>query len=118
MPRTMEERKKAQEEAGKLREAAQEKLRAAIDSVLRTEDGRTLFKFLFEVCGYNKSSLVANRQTGELSASSTAYNEARRAVYIVLRNKATRQLLTPVEEAAELEQLASTVEKTDGQEKK
>lgn len=85
------------------RAAAKERaLRAAVDEVLRTEAGRTVFKFLFSICGYDQADIpqdaLRNVDSGVL-----LYNTTRRSVYVKLRSKASRALLTPVEEAAEVE---------------
>ena len=83
-----------------LKEAA--KVGHALDNVLRSEDGRTVMTHLFRICGYNRSSVVVNPQTGDIKVDGTVYNEARRAVYLQLRRMASPVLLAPVEEAAEL----------------
>ena len=81
--------------------AEERKLRGAVDAVLQTESGREVFKHLFHICGYNKTSIVADPRTGAVAVDGTVYNEGRRSVYIQLRLRASRALLTPVEEAAE-----------------
>lgn len=80
------------------------RLRGDVDNVLRTASGRALFRYLFKICGYSKSSIVVNPRTFEVNERAVVYNESRRSVYVQLRQAATKELLTPVEEAAEAEQ--------------
>lgn len=87
------------------------RMRNVVDAVLKDENGRELIGWLFLRCGYNKSSFVVDPTTFEVRADSIIHNEARRRVYIELRNLATGSLLAPVEEAAEARQRAE-VEKT------
>ncbi len=72
------------------------KLKRDIDSVLRTEAGRGVFRHLFYICGYDKSSIAVDG-LGVISSENVAYNEARRKVYIQLRNLASQSLLIPIE---------------------
>lgn len=72
-----------------------------VDNLLKTEDGRELFKHLFFISGYNQTSLFINPVSREVNTHGTVFNEGRRAVYLELRRLATRSLLTAVEEEAE-----------------
>ena len=83
------------------RRAKAKEQRVAIDTVLKSNAGQTLFAHLFEICGYNLSNTAADRKTGDYQPLASAYNDARRSVYIDLRNRATVALLAPVELAAE-----------------
>ena len=83
------------------RKAKDHRVRVAIDTVLKSAAGQTLFAHLFEICGYNLSNTAADRKTGDYQPLASAYNDARRSVYIDLRNRATVALLAPVELAAE-----------------
>ena len=84
-----------------------EELHKSVDAVLRTPEGRALFAHLFNVCGYNRSSTVADPANGAVLAESTAYNEARRGVYIHLRQLASYDLLKAAEEIAERTEIKS-----------
>ena len=83
------------------RKAKDHRVRVAIDTVLKSNAGQTLFAHLFELCGYNLSNTAADRKTGDYQPLASAYNDARRSVYIDLRNRATVALVAPVELAAE-----------------
>jgi len=92
------------------RKAAEAKIHRAVDAVLRNENGRIVFMYLHNICGFAKSG-IALRQ-GTFDEKGTAYNEVRRGVYIRLRQKATSALLAPVEEEAERQDLAPVEEDT------
>ncbi len=95
------ERAASQKAAREKLEAKAAKLRASVDEVLRTEAGRALFVHLFHICGYNQADIpqdaLKHVDSGEL-----LYNTTRRSIYVKLRALASRALLTPVEEAAEI----------------
>lgn len=76
-------------------------LARAIDEVLRTDAGRTLFVFLHDICGYNKSEFTLNPVTREINPLASLYNAAQRGVYVRLRNLASYDLLKVAEELAE-----------------
>lgn len=82
------------------RMTVENKLRADVDAVLRTEAGRGVFTFLFNLCGWAQADIP---QDGlhRPSEGHLLYNATRRAVYGKLRSKASRALLAPMEDAAE-----------------
>lgn len=83
-----------------LRKKKAGELRIAVNALLKTPHGRTFWAHLFEVCGYNVSSLT-KRGDGDIAVLSTECKEAQRLIYINLRKLASRELLAPVEDAAE-----------------
>lgn len=77
-------------------------LRRAADAVLATEEGRLLWAYLFNDCGYNRSILRISRATGDLAPLSTEAAAAQRDVYVRMRGLPThRDLLLAAEELAE-----------------
>lgn len=96
-----EGRKEKAEEQRKKTESENRKLRGAIDGVLRTENGKLLFKHLFYICGYNKLPIVQHPTTGLLLTDNMVYNVGRRGIYVQLRELATYDLLKVAEELAE-----------------
>lgn len=87
--------------AGEIRRKQKaQRLRIAVDAVLKSEHGKILWAYLFEACGYNVSSLT-KKLDGDISVLSTECKEAQRLVYINLRKLAPRALLVAVEDAAE-----------------
>lgn len=72
-------------------------LKADIARVAGTSEGLALFRYLMNVCGYQKPSVVANPQTQEVNVNSTIYNEARRNVWLGLRMLIPHDRLTFIE---------------------
>lgn len=105
-PRHMAQAEKAAERAAALKagEAARKKkaqrLRIAVDFMLKNEHGKIVWAYLFDACGYNVSSLT-RKLDGDIATLSTECKEAQRLVYINLRKLASRELLVAVEDAAE-----------------
>jgi hypothetical protein len=75
-----------------------------VANVLATDSGKELFRFLFEVCGYEQPSVVLDGKTGQIDTEKMLYNEARRSVYIQLR------ALAPIEELKKIEYKERTEE--------
>lgn len=90
--------KKGNLEAAK---AAELKLRQSVDAMLRSDEGQTVFKYLFGICGWNQADVPVDR-LGHVNTDELQHNATRRAIYGKLRAKASRSLLTSVEEAAEM----------------
>ena len=80
---------------------AEKQLKQSVDEVLRTESGRRVFAHLHRFCGFAQSCLVVDRSTGGIDTVTTALNDARRGVYLHLRELASRELLIVAEELAE-----------------
>lgn len=79
-----------------------QRLRIAVDAVLKTENGKVLWAHLFDVCGYSISSLT-KKLDGDVSVLSTECKEAQRLIYINLRKLPTRELLAAAEAVAEFQ---------------
>lgn len=80
--------------------AEERKLSASIDKLLTLEEGKTLFKYLHNICGWAQAD-VPTDNLGRVNTDALQHNATRRFVYAKLRRLATRSLLTPVEEEAE-----------------
>lgn len=80
--------------------AEDRKLAASIDKLLTLEEGKTLFKYLHTICGWAQADVPVDK-LGRVNTDELQHNATRRAIYAKLRAKATRSLLTPVEEEAE-----------------
>lgn len=77
------------------------KLRQSVDAMLRSPEGKTVFTYLFGICGWNQADVPVDK-LGRINTDELQHNATRRAIYAKLRSKASRSLLTPVEEAAEM----------------
>ncbi len=102
MPQTPEERRIDKEAARKAAEAAQAVFCNQVDAVLQTDAGKAVFKYLFNICGFNKPSRVET-STGAVDPIGTTCNDERRSVYLQLRAHADPRLLADVEYAAQKE---------------
>lgn len=69
----------------KKRKQADKRLRADFARVAKTPSGRNIFRYLLGVCGFQKHSVGVNPQTGEINTEATTYNEARRSIYVNMR---------------------------------
>lgn len=98
MDRERKARRKAEKKVVSSKET--NKLKIAVDEVLRTPHGRALWAHLFNQCGYNVTSLV-RKVDGEMAPMATECKEAQRLVYINLRSLASPTLLAKAEELAE-----------------
>jgi hypothetical protein len=87
----------AAEEAGRRKEA---RLLRAFDWLLRQENGRLVWAWLFDRCGYNKPGLL-RLPGGDVAALSTECVAAQREIYRELRKKVPPELLAKVEYEAE-----------------
>lgn len=72
-------------------------LRQDIIKTVDTEHGLTVFRHIMYICGYQSPSVVANSQTGEINIHSTVYNEARRNLWLTLRQYIPQDRLTLIE---------------------
>lgn len=87
------------------------KIASAVDAVLRTAPGKVFWAYLHNLCGYNRSSLSRNPQSGEVNPLGTEAREAQRLIYINLRRLPTWELLRQAEELAEKPPVAKPDEK-------
>ena len=77
------------------------KLRIAVDNVLRTADGRILFGYLFQRCGYNKPTRAVDPRTNLLDVQSSLHHQSTREVYVDLRKLGAPSLIRAAEAEAE-----------------
>lgn len=93
---TPEEKRKEKEAAAAALKERAEHFKACVDKVLSSEPGREVFRYLFEICGYAKSSR-STTSTGAIDPIGTTINDARREIYLQLRAHAEPGLLAEVE---------------------
>ncbi len=91
------------------------KLGHAVDAVLRTEEGRTVWAALFRLCRYNQFSVRISRATGDLAPISTEAAAAQRDIYVEMRRWPSRELLIAAENLAEepIPLVATQIEKEE-----
>jgi len=76
--------------------AARNRLVAAISRVAATDDGRTLLNFLFIDTGFALPSTVVTK-SGKVDMEATFHNNARRDVYLRLRQLMAPEVIKAVE---------------------
>ena len=76
------------------------RLRVAFDWLLQQENGRIVWAHIFNLCGYNKSSL-AYFAAGDVAPMKTECKEAQRLIYMDLRKMVASTLLAKAEFEAE-----------------
>jgi len=87
--------KRQDDEDRKAREIAL--LRKDLDDTFGTAHGRRVLRYLKDICGYQKSSVVADPQNGDPLGSGTIYNAARQNVYLTIRKYVNREIKIAVE---------------------
>lgn len=73
------------------------RIKKDISETFATASGRNTLRFIMDICGYQKSSITADPNTGEIFMDGTLHNEARRNLYLVLRSYVHRETLIAVE---------------------
>ena len=75
-------------------------MRQAFDWLLKQENGRIVWAKIFDLCGYNKSSL-SYFAGGDVAPLKTDCKEAQRLIYMELRKMVSPDLLAKAEFEAE-----------------
>lgn len=88
-----EQKEKQKEELAKQRI----QLTRDLGETFATSSGRRTLRFLMDQCGYQKSNTFENGETGDLLTQSMLYNEARRGLYLDLRQFIPQEVLIAVE---------------------
>lgn len=91
---------KAMREAAEKRQAEEARVLQAFEKVLRTEEGKVVWKWLFDRCGYNKTTLMRTAG-GDVAPLSTECLSAVRNVYLDARKMPNRETLMIAEMFAE-----------------
>ncbi len=77
-------------------EAAKKRLREIVGEVSGTAAGIDFFKYFMEECGFHRpSTVMAN--SGDISDKATLYNEARRSLYLRIREYIPRKARIKIE---------------------
>lgn len=83
--RIIEKKRAREEKERKLKKRHAEAVAAACQC-FSTESGKEFLKWFMSECGYQSPSSVVHGETGEISFNATIHNEARRGVYLRVRN--------------------------------
>lgn len=95
--RLSEAAKTAKQKANEARDKKQLRLIRCMNVVFASEEGLVVLRHLVEICGYEKSDIVGNAQTGEVLDKSTFYNMVRRGLYVELRKFLRSDILKKAE---------------------
>lgn len=90
-------KKTAETKAKKKYLAERRALKKDISMTFATSHGMRTLRWLMNQCGYQTPSVTVNRETGELLTECTIYNEARRGLYLDLRQLVSLKTLIKVE---------------------
>ncbi len=71
------------------------KIKAAVSAVAATPDGLALLRYLFQMSGYDKSSIVIRRDG--FDRDGMIWNEARRAMWIELKALMSKDMQAKIE---------------------
>ena len=86
--------------AAEARQREAGRVRQAFDWLLKQENGRIVWAKIFDLCGYNKSSL-SYFAGGDVAPLKTDCKEAQRLIYMELRKMVSPDLLAKAEFEAE-----------------
>lgn len=101
--RTPEEQKKKQAEYLAKVAAERDELKRVVESVLSTDNGKRLFRYIAKVCGFHVADRVICAD-GRVDLVATALNSERRNVYLNLRALASADALRIVEHTEHTEE--------------
>lgn len=72
-------------------------LKKDFNTTFASSSGKRVLRWLMERCGYQKPSAVVDPATGKYQTESTIHNEARRILYLEIREFLTPDILGQVE---------------------
>lgn len=93
-------RQKAKEKEEYLKKKHQEeyrKVRTAVQALAGDKNFQIALRHLAKICGFWKSSIVVDRETGRVFLESTSVNEGRRSVYLDFRRLFTDEMRRDIE---------------------
>lgn len=99
---TPEEKRQEKEATEAAVKARREHMGHQVNSVLMTDAGKEVFRYLKDICGFDKPSRVVTT-IGAVDPIGTTCNDERRSIYLQLRALADPRLLADVEYAAQKE---------------
>lgn len=100
----MKEQSKTHEEKIKEKRAAiqeatrkRKEIKEMYNMVFATPEGLMVLRDISELAGHNQTSVIVDPTTGEINIDSTVYNEARRNLYLQIREHVRPSILKKVE---------------------
>ncbi len=93
---TPEEREAKKQEAEKKQRAAA-LFKKDLNETFAPGHGRRVLRWLMEECGYQRPSTSVDPNSTKILSENMLYNEARRNLYLKLRQQLDQEILIPVE---------------------
>ncbi len=72
-------------------------LKRDIEIATASPEGLNLMKWIFDLSGYSKITIVGNPQTGDIHSRATLYNDARRSLWLEIRKLVPKRTLKKIE---------------------
>ncbi len=72
-------------------------LKRDLEIAIASPEGLNLMKWIFSLSGYSKTLIVGNPQTGDIHDRGTLYNNARRSIWLEIRQMLPRRILKKIE---------------------
>jgi len=101
---TDEEKEQQEREKAEKRDKAKQ-IHKDINETFATPSGMRTLRWMMNLCGYQRSSVVVDPTSGEVQINSTVYNEARRVLYLNIRQPIKQSTLRLVENEGLMEDI-------------
>ncbi len=72
-------------------------LKRDLEIATASPEGLNLMKWIFSLSGYSKILIVGNPQTGDIHDRGTLYNNARRSIWLEIRQMLPKRTLKKIE---------------------
>ncbi len=72
-------------------------LKRDLEIATASPEGLNLMRFIFNLSGYSKILITGNTQTGEILDRGTLYNNARRSIWLEIRQLLPKRILQKIE---------------------
>ncbi len=72
-------------------------LKRDLEIATASPEGLNLMRWIFDLSGYSKILIAGNTQTGEILDRGTLYNNARRSIWLEIRQLLPKRILRKIE---------------------
>lgn len=97
MIKTPKEKEEARKKLAEQHKKLFEFHRTNFIAVAATEEGLDLFRYIMSICNFQKYNITIDPQTGEVNRETSLYREARRSVYLDIRQYIPAKFLKKIE---------------------
>lgn len=74
------------DEAKEVKETPVQKRQRILNDLVQEPYGAKALKIIMDICGYEGYTVTQNPQTQEINVTATLYNDARRSIWVDIRN--------------------------------